>query len=252
MILEHVDRRVLGAIRLVDAVSGAEIKESLDVRAEGVRFARNQRGYYVLFDAPGLQEHTHAFLTPPAAPPLGSIAVQLTVSDPAGRYMPRLAAITLPRDPDTQNVEADNSLFRPMTVPLLPSPSMAVSSGWAAVRVTVLAEGARQPLPRALLRVTRTVDGEPTLLGRGLSDSHGDALVAIAGIPVTTWAEEESESVIVTEIEATLQAVFDPAAGPIVDPDDLEARMEDLASASAAINLASGQEVRMTLLVPVP
>ena len=69
------------------------------------------------------------------------------------------------------------------------------------IRASVTAQATGQPLSGALLRVERTSDA--TYLAGGISDSRGEALVAIPGIPVTTW-EEGSGPVLTNEVGATL------------------------------------------------
>jgi hypothetical protein len=76
--------------------------------------------------------------------------------------------------------------------------------------------------------------------------------VGVSGIPVTTWSEEETDEVIVTEIDATLQVVFDPALRGVPNPDVLEAQREELPSASRDIRLAAGRELVTTVEVPLP
>ena len=126
----------------------------------------------------------------------------------------------------------------------------SVASRWAAIRVSVVSQGTGQPLNGALLRVTRDTAAGTELLGRGLSDERGEALVAISGIPVTTWGDDDTGQVMITEIDATLEAVFDPNAGAIVDPDSLEANRSNLPSAGVAILIASGRELKTALAVP--
>lgn len=235
MSVEMLDRRVLAALRFRDAVTGATVAGPLDVRAPGARWIRNRRGWWVLAQAPGLEAHTAAFRAPPAAPAVGSVPLAVRVADPAGRYLPRVAALALPRDPDPAKAAKPESLFQPAEIDLFPSPAAPVSPNWAVLRVS--ASGADGPLAGALLRVVRKAS-PTTVLGRGMTDARGEALVAVAGIPVTTW-EEGQGSVLATEVEARVDLFWQAGAGP-PDPDAL-GRIKK-ATKTATVKLASGRD----------
>ncbi|HLF84171.1 MAG TPA: hypothetical protein VI837_08360, partial [Blastocatellia bacterium] len=157
MILEHVDRRVLGAVSFLDATTRLRITSRLEVEATGVRLVRNRRAIYVITRAPGLRAYTDSFGQQPAPPaagavPLESVSVELTISDPAFQYVPRRFGLRLPRDPAAANANQTGSLFRPIEVPLFPSPASDVAPGWALIRATVREEGTNSRLPWSLLR----------------------------------------------------------------------------------------------------
>src|SRR6516225_5011741 len=179
--LERVEFRVLGALRCLDAVTGTPIERAMSVEAQGTRIVRNRSGLYVLIEAPGFDDYNASFPAPPATPAVGSVAFPVTVSDPLGAYLPRSASISLPRDPDPANAGSDASLFRPIELPMLPSPAGAVATNWAVLRLSVTANNG-DCLGGALIRVLRN----GSVLARGLSDWRGEALVPVAGVPVTT------------------------------------------------------------------
>jgi hypothetical protein len=234
---ELLDRRALGAVRFVDAVTGLAVDAPVRVRAEGVRWIRNPRGWWVVASSPGLEAHAAAFAAPPAQPPVGSVRVELVVEDPSGKYLARRAALALPRDPnpDPAKAKAPGSLFLPQDVPLFRAPAAAVAIGWATVRASVAKGGT--PLSGALLRLVRKGGGGKEL-GRGMTDARGEALVAAAGIPATTF-EEGQGGVLATEVEARLEVRWKDAGSP-PDPDALAA----LASlASKEVKLASGRTI---------
>ena len=245
MRLEQFDRRVLGAVRFVDCTTGLPVGTPLSVRASGLEFVRNLSGHYVIARAVGLEEHTRAFEKPPIAPPLGSLTFEIRVADPGRDYLPRRQKIKLPRDPDPKNVSTSDSLFQAIEVRLFPAATAVTGVGWAVIRATVLKKGTNQPLSGALLRVTKK-NGVPAdeakPLGIGLTDSRGEALVAVPGIPVTTFGEGDGE-VTTNEIEVTMKAFFDPNAGALPDPDDLEARRAELKSTAIDTKLGSGRVV---------
>ncbi|HWK89765.1 MAG TPA: hypothetical protein VNP72_07210 [Longimicrobium sp.] len=251
MSADLLDRRVLGAVRFLDAVTGDTIDGPLRVSAPGVRWARNRRGWWVVVSAPGLEAHTAVFPTPPAQPPLGSIAVPLTVEDAGGRYLPRRFTLALPRDPNPRTPDKPTSLFRPADVVMYASPSGPVAAGWAVVRVSVSKAGV--PAAGALLRVVRKVeqpaDAPPVplqILGWGMADQRGEALVAVAGIPVTTWDEGGDGQVLATEVDARVQVFWDPAQAWPPDPDTMTGKGKKGVGAAAA-KLAAGRVVAVNI-----
>lgn len=241
MSAETVDRRVLGAVRFRDAVTGEVAGGALRVEAPGVRWIRNRRGWWVIASAPGLEAHTLSFAQPPAQPPIGSVPVTLTVADAGGRYLPRRVSLTLPRDPDPAKSERPESLFQPVQVDLFPSSAAPVSPGWAVLRVSVT-DAKGEPMGGALLRVTRKSGGE--LLGRGMTDARGEGLVAVAGIPVTTWQEGQG-GVLATEVEARVDVLWQAGTAQPADPDEL-AKIKK-AVKTATVKLASGRDASLRM-----
>jgi hypothetical protein len=238
-----VDLGILGAVRFLDAATRLPVGAPLAVGGDGVRLVRNRQGLYVLAEASG-----------PRA--------ELTVRDPGGRYLPRSLALDLPRDADPEHADQAGSLFRPVDVLLYPAPAASVAPGWAVIRATVVRAGTRAPLSGALLRVVRKADGE--VLARALTDwrdpVQGEALVAVPGVPITTWGDgEPEEPVLVNEVPVSLEAFFDPAFNPAAgaagkppDPDRLELLRAGLPSAREDLKLASGRTEKKTLTVAVP
>lgn len=247
MRLEQVDRRVLGAVRFVDSTTGLPVSNPLAVTASGLEFVRNLSGHYVIAGAVGLEEHALAFDKPPAVPALGSLTFEIRVADPTREYLPRRQTIGLPRDPDPKNASSSNSLFHAIDVRLFPAARALTGVGWAVIRASVVKKGTDEPLSGALLRVTKK-NGAPAdetkPLGIGLTDNRGEALVTVPGIPVTTFGEGDGD-VTTNEIDVTIKAFFDPNAGTLPDPDDLEARRENLKSKAIDTKLGSGRVVAM-------
>lgn len=147
---------------------------------------------------------------------------------------------------------------------MYPSSAAPLVGNWAALRVTLSEAGSGDALGGALLRVL----SQGQVIARGLSDWRGEALVPVVGIPVTTWSTAP-DAVIVSEIAATLECVFavdrgtrvsaaDVAAGraptalPLVDPSTLEAAAAGLPQVSAAVMLAAGRPLHLTLQIDLP
>ncbi|WP_341679321.1 hypothetical protein [Niveibacterium sp. SC-1] len=260
--LERIESRVLGAVRPVDAVTGTPLAQPLTVSAEGTRILRNLSGLYVLLAAPGLAAHEASFSAPPPTPAVGSVALTLSLSDPSGAYLPRLATIALPREADPAQAANASSLFRPIPVPMLPSPSAALATNWAVLRLSIAANNG-DLLGGALVRVLRNNQ----VLARGLSDWRGEALVPVAGVPVTTFSEDEN-AVVITQIDVSLQVIFDPAQGtrtppavvaqgrralriPLVDPDVLESAA-NLPTTNQALAIAARRTQSLSVVVTLP
>jgi len=263
--LERIESRVLGAVRPVDAVTGTPLALPFVVSAEGARILRNLSGLYVLVAVPavpGLAAHEASFSAPPATPDAGSVTLTLSLSDPSGAYLPRLATLALPREPDPAQATNASSLFQPVPVSMLPSPSAALATNWAVLRLSVAADN-DDLLGGALVRVLRNNQ----VLARGLSDWRGEALVPVAGVPVTTFSEDEN-AVVITQIDVSLQVIFDPAQGtrtapdlvarggrppriPLVDPDRLEAT-PDLPTTNQALSIAARRTQSLSVVVTLP
>jgi hypothetical protein len=244
---ELLDRRVLGAVRFVDASTASTVQDGLSVQSAQADLRRNLSGLWVIWNAPGLEPHTAVFDQPPAAPPLGSVAVTLTVADNAARYLARHVTIPLPRDPAAANADHPVSLFQPVDVALYPAPAAPVMPGWAVIRAHISNAATNQGLAGALLRVLRTADQQ--VLARGMSDSRGEALVVVPGIPVTTFNAGDGPA-LATEVDVTVEAIFDPAAGAVTDPEAVESKA-GLPRASSAQKLAAGRELAIGLAVTV-
>jgi hypothetical protein len=260
---ERVEQRVLGALRCVDAPTLVPVEQPFTFEAEGVRLLRNLSGLVVIREWTELAAHAVTFEAPPAEPPTGSLSLEITVRDPSGRYLPRRIRLALPRDPRPERAAEPDSLFVPIDIAMYPSTSAPVGANWVELRVTVTEAASGDALGGALLRVV----SEGRVLARGLTDWRGEALVPVAGVPVTTWSTEPG-AVVVSEIPATLETVFDPASGrrtpaaavhagqtppalPLVDPDAIEAARAGLPQATRAVQLAAGRSLHLAMTIAV-
>lgn len=261
---ERVDRRVLGAIRLVDGTTHAPLDDAFLVQATGAEIVRNRSGLYVIRTLVTLAAHQAAFDAPPAEPPVGSVLVQIDIQDLGGRYLDRRVTLALPRDPDPTHAELTDSLFQPVTVAVYPSANGAISGNWVELRVTARDGGTADALGGALIRVVS--DGR--VLARGLTDWRGEALVPVVGIPVTTWSTQP-DAVVVTETAAVVECVFDPAEGlrtPVADvregraprvlprsnPDRIDDVRATVPHASVPVQLAAGRRLAVAVSLSLP
>jgi hypothetical protein len=249
-----LDHRALAAVAFVDATTRVRVRETLRLTAPGASFVRNRSGAYAVTAMRGLEKHLDQLAKPPDVPGIGSIRVDITVEDPTRRYLPRLARLQLPRDPDLDHVDQPGSLFQIPQIALYPAPVAPIYPGWAVVRVSVKRQGTSDGLPWTLLRLRKaTVDAsvEPPL-GRGLADARGEALVAVSGIPVTNWDAADDGPVLSSDVDAVLEAYFDPNAGSPPDPDLIYQKRNSLAKASVNVRLASGRDVAVRMEIVVP
>jgi hypothetical protein len=261
---ERFEQRVLAALRCVDATTLAPIDTTLLVSGEGAQVSRNHSGLYVIRRWSRLAAHQDAFEAPPAAPALFSESLVLDIRDPAGRYLARRAAIALPRDPDPANAAQAGSLFRAVDVPMYPAATAPLGVNWVELRATVREAGTGEALGGALLRVVSTSG----VLARGLTDWRGEALVPVAGVPITTWSTEPG-AVVVTQISGSVECFFDPAAGirtpaavvrgglaPVTsrlpDPQALEEARAGLPQSVVPVVLAAGRSLAVAISVTVP
>ena len=262
--LDLRDHRVLAALRVFDPLRGTTIDERLELDAPGLRLRRSSSALQVVVgaDHPALNAHAGAFAAPPVLPAPGALQFQVTVRDPSRRWLPRVAAFSLPRDADArlrdprlrdpalldpdliaQRERLPRSLFAPIEVPLLPAPAHPLEPWWCVLRVHVerLVDGQSVAVRGALLRAWRLRDVNGVamveVLALGMSDERGEALVAAAGLPAHTFIGEHGQQlgedgndddpdapVVTADTAVTLDAIADPDAGWPLDPDALAAR----------------------------
>lgn len=249
MSVEWRTRRVLGAVRFEDRATRDPVSARLQVRIPGVEVSWNLSGLAVLVRARGLEPHTEAFRAAPGNPPPESVAFTGTVEDPAGGYLPRSFSVRLPRDPDPNRHEDPRSLFQPVSVALFPAPSAGTAHPlWSRIRVSLArsVEGEKEPLSGALVRITDAAGD--VLLGSGLTDARGEGIVFLPGIPPARSSEggngDEEEPVVVYELPARIQVVWEPPGEAPPDPDHLEAAREDLIRSDDPLSLKAGRTER--------
>ncbi|MEX0268934.1 hypothetical protein AB3R30_07320 [Leptolyngbyaceae cyanobacterium UHCC 1019] len=264
MLVQSIDRSVLGTVRFLDAITGIPIRDRLSVTAPGIRLIRNRSGDFVIADVlgnPNLQAYCSTFVHPTGTPDLEleSVSIQLQVVDPTLRYLPRQRIIRLPRN---SNPATENSLFQPVAVQLYRSPIAQTAPGWGVLRATVVNQSSNERLPWALIRV---VQSSPANITLAQADWRGEALIAVPGIPIRVSATG-TDSVLTNEVNVTLEVLFDRELQPISatadlssltdpnpnyvpDPDYLEATKASIRSGSLTYSLASGRDRSATLAV---
>lgn len=259
---ERLDRRVLGALRFVDAASNLPISRRLNTTGSGFRLVRNRSGLYVIDHVETLADFHDAFDPPPDTAP-GSETIDLRVSDPANQYLPRLVSVDLPRDPDPDNAENPNSLFQAVDVPMFLSPIAALGGNWSVLwlSITQAPEAPAtvgDPIPGVLVRVLRQQDNE--VLARAISDQRGQCLVAVPGIPVTNFGNGGDDDnlasgpVVELTTAVSLEFIVDPAmnwpVNPVVVEDNANAWARTPTSpASLNFNLRTGRSESVAVVI---
>ncbi len=273
--IENVDQRVLGAVRLMDPATGRAITRPLRVSAEEVLFQRNRSGFYVILSAPGYRDYVRT-LRLEAATPAPAMTLEITVSDPMRHYLPRLTTLDIPRDPNPEPAEGedDRSLFKPVDVPMLPASCAPTRANWSLVRASVFLPPSGDdeiPAAGALLRVLNEPGGAER--SRGVCDKRGEALVIIPDVPITIFSDDDesddhgtgdgaadetgdgagdapadgddADPVVLSEIPFQLEARYDPAASWPINPETLvESVADNLLSKTETIHLRTGRMVK--------
>jgi hypothetical protein len=219
---ERLDNRVLGALRWIDGVTGTPIDRPLPASCDGLSLLNNRSNLCVILAAQGLGDYGGAYdpntLSPAQKPADKTLSFATLVQDPLGDYLPRLVTVQLPRPLTPQGTP--DSTFDPLDVVLLPSPVRNAAAGWARLRLSATrADGS--PFANVLFRVQRS-SAPQTLLGRGLSDARGEALVLIPGLKLFEPGQAPNE-VVTSETEVSIQAFEPPGTDAVVDWTLLEA-----------------------------
>jgi hypothetical protein len=254
-VLATVDRRVLGAFRLVDAFSREPVSATPIVRVAALDVRRNASGVFVVFDAPGRRELTWQF--DPKTPWPAATDTPVAIVADGRRYLSRRAQISMPRRP-TPMSDPDSSMI-PQDVALYPGSAAALGFNWAVVRVRVCNAGsaASDPgLPWAVLRMTRNSDGAEVAIG--LCDRRGEGVLAVAGAGQSS--NGGAGAVIAATYDATVTAYFDPDNAKqndqwVPDPDDV---LKNLANAAlkkgttiATVKVGRGTSSDITIPIAV-
>jgi hypothetical protein len=246
---EVVGRRILGAIRPLDAVTGAPIRTMLKLSGPGLAFQRTRTGAYAIIGAAGLEAHAGAFEAPPATPPAEALAFAVEIEDPDRRYLPAVTAIRLPRPWDPANGVRD--LMEPIGVALAPSAARDLAPAWAGL-LAVVRDEASNSVRGALVEVFPA--GATTgRLGWGLTESRGQALAAVPGLPFMRDVENdpndpEDDTVVTADTPVDVRVRAHADRRWPVDPTVLAAGGDGIRSASlGGIGLSPGRIDHATL-----
>ena len=243
-------RRIWAALQFVDAMSLRTIESPLQVDLLGATRRRNRSGLFVVVGLAGAAQasfvtYEGAFDPIPAVAPLVLVG---TVADPEGRYLPRRFTLALPRTSAAVPGLARAPLYEATSVTLDPTPATPLLPTWAALRLSVQRGG--RPAAHAAIRVRRPAGA---VLGRGMTDARGEALVAVVGVAQVTPGLHELvvEREIATEVVVSFDTGADAVA--VIDPDALAERADGspgLARLVVPRSLATGRIEVMNLILP--
>lgn len=231
---ERLDRRVLGAVRWVDHLTGRAVPRNLTVRSAQAQFRSNASHLALIVGASGFDDYTAAFADP--LPAAGPLTITATVEDPLGDYLPRTFSVALPRSVVVSAPLPANSVFRPVDVELLPGATGRSAPGWAEARVNVKRLADNSAFPSVLVRARGDLaDGQGArVLGVGMSDARGEALVFLPEIPLLQ-PDPVSGKMAPTKVDLTFEFVPPPAGQTVVDWTPL------LPAAAQPANVLGGQ-----------
>lgn len=263
-LLGSVQARVLGAIEVVDAITGRRVLTPLAIRTRAMRTVRNAHGLHAVVDADGLSEYAATFdlADLEVVPAPLSHPFDIEIADPAGHYLSRRARVHLPRDPDPAHRDQPDSVFQPLPLRLFRAPAAPVLPGWSILRATVygvdapLGDGEPVPadaprLPWTLITITEppALPGDPArVLSLAMTDGRGEALIGIPGLPRFTWGEDGEDgedTVLKPSCPIDVALAWDArslAADWIPDPDTPEEDIPDLKTATASLEVVAGRE----------
>jgi len=179
-LLETVEYSTWFGLLLWDTAAGSAADDGLDVRVwplplteitRPVRATANRRGIFV---APNLLMRT---VTSP------EIGYLVEVRDSLARFMPFVMHVVTPATAELVRPRCATSLMAPQSpgrgqfhVPLLNLPSRTAPAGSAVVRASLVDAVTHKPAEFAVLEVS--LGGQ--LLGRGIADDRGQAVVMFA------------------------------------------------------------------------
>lgn len=261
--LETVDRRIFGAVELIDDLSGDRVSAPLQVSAPGLGLLRNRLGLWVIREVPGQDGYTRAFDDPPARPPRSDFRFE--VQDAGERFLPRAVTLPLPRWlPTPQDAEGDpvaeaDDARRPVALRLYPGAAAVLRPGWTVLRLRL-----HLPAEPAIGLANVLVEATPPAalalpLRRTLTDRRGEALIAIPGVPPLMpgagGLTADFPLALSFVLDAEIVARSDAASFQIPDPDQVLRRLADEADgverrAGPDVTLTAGRSRRHVQPVP--
>jgi hypothetical protein len=287
-VIEHVDRRILGAFQFVDAVTGfplvlaakVEVRSAalvnggapanVPLREGSVRLQQSRSGFQAIFRAPFFDDYAASFdgpQDPAETTPAGKrLRLRLALTDAGPHYLPQEFEFDVPRPVDSAT---PNNVFTPVAVQLFRAPGAPVLGGWSLLRVRVAEANTDTPLPGVLVRVFESPrDAVDSPIGEGMSewrgDLRGEALVAVADLPRFRAGQGNNvfETTQAVHLEARLDTSFTGAAGqlpnlarilsadPVVEVRRSDGPADLTVAPAAPLDLQAGGEMTVRLTMP--
>jgi hypothetical protein len=223
-------------------VTGRPIAVPVTISAPALRLMRKTAADYVIMAADGVG---------------AGLDVPLDVRPVGATHLPRRITVHLPRDPDPANAALPTSIFRPLTIPLLPGPAYPATGNFALVRVTVRRATDSARVGGAVVRLR--LASPPAADIRSMTDPVGEALIVVPDVPLTSPGPGPT---VLRDVAAELDALVDPALATFtadadvdaararalarrdgfIDPDDVVARLAATATTAAVpIRIGAGR-----------
>ena len=255
-----LDRRALALISLIDAY-GRPVEGPVRIVGGGVRTVAKGGGRFAVLAAAGLEAHVAAFAQPPATPALRSQHVLIDLTPAAADAAPRRFDLRLPRDPDPDQVEDEDSLFQPAVIEMLPTARTRQSGSACLVRVTVVRDDDGRAVENALVR-GRSDNGLFT--ARAMTDARGEACLVFPILPLAfpgagANVEPELPGRIIVTVDPAVARFHAPAELGVAtaaaaartsghaDPDAFADANAAAFAAGAAVRLAAGRQPSLTI-----
>jgi len=239
--VEWIETNALGALRITDAVTSRAVAAPVMISAPGLRLLRKSVAEYVIMGADNLG---------------AGLDVPIDVRPLGGAYLPRRITVHLPRDANPANAAQPTSIFRPVAIPLPPSPSYPVSGSPALLRVTVRRSTDNARVGGAVVRLRTAPAPAPDF--HSMTDAVGEALIVVPGVPLTSPGPNAT---VLRDIAASLDVLVDPALATFtadagidaarasalarrdgfIDPDDVIARLGPTAPAATTVRVGAGR-----------
>jgi hypothetical protein len=212
--LESIDRRVLGAIRFVDAVSGLPVNGFLRIEVRGatiisstgntsvptfpdsVKLLRNRAGLFVIARAPFFDSYTDEFLDPQIPDSFKDKILRLRIALVAveGAYLPQEFDVDLPRSIDTEIKLSLNSSDNVNSLSLNSAPFVVpVKAGTFAVNGHPVSVNITDTLKHVFDTIKTATGGNVT----GSYDAVTDQIVLASDSQITLGSSSDTSNFLV-------------------------------------------------------
>jgi hypothetical protein len=218
--LESVDRRVLAALRFVDAISGLPVGAPVGVEARGatairpsgttvlslvpdqVRLVRNRSGLMVITRAPWFDDYENEFVEPepPGTLQNGIMRLRLAVTANDTGYLPQEFDIDLPRALSTTAATALHASGDVSGLVLSDAPfCVPIMGGQFTVNGQGVAIHSDDTLEEVFATITAATAGAVT----GAYDATADQIVVTGTAPITLGSAADTSNFLVAARLAT-------------------------------------------------
>lgn len=212
--LESLDRRMLGALRFVDAVSGLPVnglmrigtRGATEIRPRGsealplypgeVRFVRNRAGLFIIVRAPLFNDYAGEFLAPevPVSLQGGILRLRLALTTVDAGYLPQEFDYDLPRSLSAGSAAVLHSSGNVDGLVLEDAPfSVPIIGGQFTVNGQTIAVQTNDTLAQVFTEITTATGGAVT----GVYDAAADQIVLTGNAPIALGGSADTSNFLV-------------------------------------------------------